>query len=110
MTHLEYSCGLAISRHLLPLGSAARAALVPRCPPGWATIRASGASLPTRCGTGLSCRPCCQLQGIGGAVRAYLELHDRPAGGRQEDEAALLAGMTPDEQKKCGARFARRAR
>lgn len=40
------------------------------------------------------------MQGISGAIRAYLQLHDRPAGGSAEDEEALLAGMTPEEQKK----------
>ena len=40
------------------------------------------------------------LQGISGAIRAYLQLHDRPAGGAAEDEEALLASMTPEEQKK----------
>lgn len=40
------------------------------------------------------------LKGISGAIRAYLQLHDRPAGGAAEDEEALLASMTPEEQKK----------
>ncbi len=40
------------------------------------------------------------LQGISGAIRAYLQLHDRPAGGAAEDEEALLAGMSAEEQKK----------
>ncbi|KAL4451836.1 hypothetical protein ABPG75_007498 [Micractinium tetrahymenae] len=44
------------------------------------------------------------LKGIGGAIRAYLQLHDRPSGGQQEDEEALLAGMTPEEQKKYRAK------
>lgn len=49
----------------------------------------------------LTWRPAsCQVQGISGAVRAYLQLHDRPSGGQEKDEAELLAGMTPEEQKK----------
>lgn len=40
------------------------------------------------------------LKGIQGAVLAYIQLHDRPAGSRGDDEAALLAGMSPEEQKR----------
>lgn len=39
-------------------------------------------------------------QGISGAVRAYLELHDRPVGTAQQEEEAALAGMSPEEQKR----------
>ena len=41
-----------------------------------------------------------RAQGISGAVRAYLRLADRPAGGADADEEAALAGMSAEEQKK----------
>ncbi|KAL4424899.1 hypothetical protein ABPG77_002122 [Micractinium sp. CCAP 211/92] len=44
------------------------------------------------------------VKGISGAVRAYLQLHDRPSGGQEKDEAALLASMTAEEQKKYRAK------
>jgi len=40
------------------------------------------------------------LQGISGAIRTYLQLHDRPSGRGEQDEEALLASMSPEEQKK----------
>ena len=59
----------------------------PGLPQGWSVMGSLVAMLSS-------------LQGISGAIRAYLQLHDRPAGGAAEDEEALLASMTPEEQKK----------
>lgn len=40
------------------------------------------------------------MQGISGAIHTYIQLHDRPAGGQAQEEEALLAGMSAEEQKR----------
>lgn len=41
------------------------------------------------------------LQAACGAIRVFLQLHDRPPGaGNEADDEALLGAMTPEERKK----------
>ncbi len=75
----------------------------PRCIHRWAPAPLPGQAVllpPTRRAVLTWRSAFCHLQGISGAVRAYLQLHDRPSGGQEKDEAALLASMTAEEQKK----------
>jgi hypothetical protein len=45
---------------------------------------------------------CCTLpaQAMSGAVHAYLDLYDHPPKSAAQQEEELLAGMSPEEQKK----------